>query len=100
MHKEKQPLNPQMSANKGGPSGSTTSLGISGCSDSSTEVNGNSSTPEFITKSSKQLTAQQKDVIRTLVYFQHMLESPSEDELKLVAVCDIARLVMQTKTNV
>ena len=96
MLEEKQPLTPQMPANNawnGGPNGATTPPGITGGPGANVAANGNA-TPDFTIEISKQLSAEQGDVIRKLVYYQDEFESPSEDDVKKIAVSDIPSFVI------
>src|SRR5699024_4838181 len=70
MHREMQPLNPQMPANNGVPSGSTTYPGISDGTIPGAGDNGNSNTSEFTIKRRKQLSSKQRKAIRNLVKLQ------------------------------
>jgi len=47
-------------------------------------TNGNIELPEI----SKKLSSQQEDVIKKLVYYQDEFESPSEDDIKRIAVSE------------
>src|SRR5699024_5535302 len=86
MHEEK-PLTPQMPTPvwSSGPNGTTLGNGaaiVSANSSSSSSC----SAAELAIEASKRLSAEQEDVIKKLVYYQDEFESPSEEDIKKIAV--------------
>lgn len=80
MIQEEKPLTPQMptaAAWNGSPNGASNALA---------GLNGVTVVTELTVEASKRLSAEQEDVIKKLVYYQDEFESPSEDDIKKIAV--------------
>src|SRR5699024_6542755 len=71
------------------PTGVTTSLAMQGGSPvgAACLVSGNAAAAiEMSIEAGRRLSAEQEDVIKKLVYYQDEFESPSEDDIKKIAV--------------
>lgn len=73
-----------LSMQSGSPAGAGAAVGVA--SASAILVGASAAAIEMALEASRRLSAEQEDVIKKLVYYQDEFESPSEDDIKKIAV--------------